>query len=299
MVKKGLYFALTTAVISGFAIFLNSFAVKKFSDPYFFTFSKNTLVAFLLTGSLIGLKLRKKLTKLTPKQWLQLVTIGLIGGSLPFLLFFRGLSLATASSAAFIHKTLFLWVAILAVVFLKERLNRWQLLALMVLIVGNFWLVRPRWEFGSGEFLVLLATELWAVENILAKIALRELAAPVVAWGRMFFGIIFMGGFLATTGRLTPLFQLTPQHWWWLLGLAALLFGYVSFWYAGLKYAPATLVTSVLVLGSPLTTLLSAIFVKHSINWQQLLIFALLVLAVVVLVKNFKLSQWPRYSLNR
>jgi len=63
--------------------------------------------------------------------------IAIVGGSLPFLLFFTGLSLASAPSAAFIHKTLFIWVAFLAVPFLGERLGWAQICALGVLL-GTF-----------------------------------------------------------------------------------------------------------------------------------------------------------------
>ena len=49
--------------------------------------------------------------------------IGVIGGSVPFILFFNGLAMASAPSAAFIHKTLFVWVVLLAVPFLGERLG--------------------------------------------------------------------------------------------------------------------------------------------------------------------------------
>ena len=40
-----------------------------------------------------------------------------------FLLFFSGLAMASAPTAAFIHKTMFIWVALMAVPFLGERLG--------------------------------------------------------------------------------------------------------------------------------------------------------------------------------
>ena len=46
-----------------------------------------------------------------------------IGGSVPFVLFFEGLARATATQAAFIQKTLVVWVALLAVPLLRERLR--------------------------------------------------------------------------------------------------------------------------------------------------------------------------------
>ena len=56
-------------------------------------------------------------------QWGALAPIGVIGGSVPFVLFFEGLARASSPQAAFLHKTLVLWVALLAVVVLGERLQ--------------------------------------------------------------------------------------------------------------------------------------------------------------------------------
>src|SRR3990172_755192 len=111
--SKGMLLVFATAIISGFAIFINSYGVKSF-DPYLYTFLKNLVVALFLVGLLLGLKEFKQLKKLKKKDWLLLAIIGLIGGSIPFLLFFKGLSLTTAASGSFVHKTMFIYVAILA-----------------------------------------------------------------------------------------------------------------------------------------------------------------------------------------
>src|SRR4030043_835849 len=123
LTSKGLLLVFSTAIISGFSIFINKFGVGEF-NPYLFAFLKNLLVAFLLVGLLLGLKEFKNLKRLAKKDWLILKIIGLVGGSVPFLLFFKGLSLTTASKGSFIHKTMFLYVAILAILFLKEKISK-------------------------------------------------------------------------------------------------------------------------------------------------------------------------------
>ena len=52
---------------------------------------------------------------------------------------------------------------------------------------------------------------------------------------------------------------LTPNQWLWVLVTSVFLFGYVATWYAALKFAPATVVTSVLTLGAVITVGLSAL----------------------------------------
>ena len=83
--KKGAWLVLATAIISGFAIFLNAFGVKGI-NPYLFTGTKNLLVAVFLLSTILLFKQFKELRKLERKDWLNLGLIGLTGGSIPFLL---------------------------------------------------------------------------------------------------------------------------------------------------------------------------------------------------------------------
>src|SRR3989338_10716149 len=117
--KNGLILVLFTAIISGFSIFINSIGVKEF-DSSIFTFAKNLVVAILLLAIIIGLGNFSELRLLKRKHWLQFMGIGLIGGSVPFLLFFRGLQLAAGTTSAFLHKKIFIYITIFALLFLKE-----------------------------------------------------------------------------------------------------------------------------------------------------------------------------------
>lgn len=256
--KKGILLVLGTAFISGLAIFLNKFAVTAI-DPYVFTGLKNTLVAIFLLSFLLGTKEIKTFKKLSLKNWLALFLIGLVGGSLPFLLFFKGLSLTSAPQAAFIHKNMFLLVAILAPLFLKEKLDKGFFMAAFFLLMGNALLLGKTFPFfwNKGNLLVLLATFLWAIENIISKRLLRKLPAKIVAWGRIFFGSGIIISFLAFTGRLGVVFDLEPLHWFWVLLTSVLLLSYVVSWYSGLKHLRVSIATSILTLGSLITSLLS------------------------------------------
>src|SRR3989338_8794652 len=95
--RKGLMLVFFTAIISGFSIFVNSFGVKGF-DSSVFTFSKNAVVAILLFAIILGLGNFSELKTLKKRQRLQLAAIGLIGGSVPFLLYFKGLQMAAGAT---------------------------------------------------------------------------------------------------------------------------------------------------------------------------------------------------------
>lgn len=255
--RKGLLLVLTTALISGFSIFINQFAVEAL-DPYLFTLLKNTLVAVFLFGILLGAGELGAIKQLNRKDWLLLVAIGLIGGAIPFLLFFKGLSLTTAANASFIHKSMFLYVAALAALFLKEKIDRRLLLAAVILLFGNtlFLKILP---FGSrsGDLLILAATLFWAGESVLSKYALKSLSPKIVAFGRMGIGSLFILLFLLVSGHINAFASLALPHLGWVFVTAALLLGYVVTWYSGLRYLKATVATSILLLGGPITALFS------------------------------------------
>lgn len=262
--QKGIKLALLTALISGFAVFINKFGVKLFESSSVYTTAKNLVAAILLTGMLLIFKNHKELKNLAKKQWIQLITIGLIGGSIPFLLFFHSLMLIPAPQAAFIHKTLFLWVALFSYPFLKERLSGIQLTALGILFVGVFLFAAPSsWSFGMGSIMAFAATLLWAVENIIAKRALKNISAVTVGWSRMTFGSLFLLIYLAFTGNIADIVPNTLTQAGMTLLVGAVLFGYVYSWYSALKHAPATVVASVLVIAAPITAILNGAFVKH------------------------------------
>jgi drug/metabolite transporter (DMT)-like permease len=259
-VRWGVILAVATALISGLSIYVNAFAVKQLPDPAVYTTLKNGVAAVLLIGFAAMTVERRAIRSMPARSWGWLAIIGIVGGSLPFVLFFTGLAQASAPSAAFIQKTLFIWVAILAVPMLGERLGLAQLGALAVLLGGQLLIVSPagvRW--GSGETMIAAATLLWALETIIARRVLRTVPAAVVGAGRLGIGLVVLVGYLAATGRLAGLAALTAEQLRWVVLTGVLLFGYVGTWFAALKRAPASLVTAILVLGAPVTAALQGI----------------------------------------
>jgi drug/metabolite transporter (DMT)-like permease len=251
-VATGIYLALGTAAISGVSVFVNGFAVKQFPDPATFTTLKNAVAAFLLLGALVAVGGLPR--RLGSRGWLGLAVLGVIGGSVPFLLFFTGLAEASAPAAAVIHKTLFIWVALLAVVLLRERLGGWQIAALGVLLVATLMVQPPSGvSWGGGESLIALATGFWAVETIVARRLLASVPPLVAGAGRMGLGLVILLGYLVITGRAGILAQLTAVQWAWVLGTGVLLAGYVATWYGALQRAPAATVAAVLTIGAPIT----------------------------------------------
>ncbi|MFA6391643.1 MAG: DMT family transporter [Patescibacteria group bacterium] len=287
-IQKGILFAIGAALVSGVANFVNKNGVSAVGEPFVYTAMKNAVTAILLLGVIFAFKNIQQIRSLTKRDWMKLGIIGLIGGGISFLLFFKGLSLTSASSASLIHKTLFIWVALLAVPFLKEKFRWYQYGALIMLLVGNFIIAGPKsFNWGQGETLVFIATLLWSVEFIVAKKVLKTIHPNIVAWARLSIGVVFILLFLALTGRFDNLLSASSTGWGWSMLTGAILFLFVLTWFHALKRAPATLVTSVLVFASPITTFLDEVFQKKALDWDSAVGSLLIISGIAVLTLSF------------
>lgn len=268
--KQGIIFAFITAGISGISIFYNKLIIVKGIDPTIFNIIKNGGAAILLSLLLIQQK-KHVLSKLTKKQWMKLLAIGIIGGGIPFILFFEGLKSVSAINANLIHKSMFLWIAALAIPFLGERLTPIQIVGYIVVAFSNLF-IGGFTGFGKniGELMILTATLFWAVENIIAKIALKDLDAEIVGWGRMTIGTVFIILFASFTNKLGLITHINSFQMLPILGSIVLLTGYVFFWFKALKLAPATTVSSILVVAAPITNILTALFITHAFSGIQI-----------------------------
>ncbi|MFA4873223.1 MAG: DMT family transporter [Patescibacteria group bacterium] len=295
---KGIMLALATAFFSGTNNFLTKIAVTALKDPILSTTLRNALVGATLVGIILLTKRWKELISLKSSQALQLLFIAVIGGCVPFILYFTGLSMIPALSAAFIHKTLFLWAAIFAVPLLKEHIGITQIAALLLLFGGNLALGFPKFNFNIGEALVLMATVFWALENVVAKKALANISSLTVAGARMAVGSLFLFLILALKDGSGAIVHLNAMQWGWTLLTALLLLGYVTTWYSALKKLPVTVATALLVPATLITNVMSGIFITHSITLPQVYNGVLVVLGSTLLIWGTRKLITPLVSRN-
>ena len=259
----GIALAFGAACISGVAVFVNGYGVRHFHDATVYTTVKNLVAAAVLlalvpaAGRLRSTGARASSAK---ARWLGYLCVGLVGGSVPFVLFFEGLSRASTVQAAFIQKTLVVWVALLALVFLRERLRATHLAAIGLLIGGQAVLTRHlgALRIGGAETMILAATWLWAIETVIAKRIIRDAGSLSLAAARMAIGTVALLAYVAMAGRWSHLASLDAEQWRWAILTGLILAAYVAMWYAALMRAPATDVTAMLVFGAVVTAALSA-----------------------------------------
>ena len=268
----GIALAGLTAVISGFSIFINGYGVRRFDDATTYTTAKNMVAATLVTALFLFWRHRNSGAMQRPKAAPETVLprpqrigvfalVAVIGGSLPFVLFFEGLSRATSTDAAFLHKTLVAWVAILAVVLLRERVGPLHLVAIGLILWGHALTMGgiglP--QFGTGELLILAATLCWSVEVVVSRHVLqRGVDELALGTARMFGGVLVLIVWALVRGEAQALVTLTANQVAWTLVTGVFLTAYVVSWHFALARAQAVDVTAILVIGAVITALLNA-----------------------------------------
>ena len=192
-----------------------------------------------------------------PAEWLGLAYVGVIGGGLAFVLFFDGLAQSEPASAAFWRDTLVIWVALLAVVLLRERMQWWNIAAIGMLIAGEVVVSGGVGHLAAnrGELYVLASSVLWAGEVVVARRLLRDWR---LRHCRCSHGCRRGGATRVPHGdgrvRRPRVVYLAPAGWALATGL--LLGGYVATWMTALSRARALDVTSVLASSALITWLL-------------------------------------------
>jgi drug/metabolite transporter (DMT)-like permease len=259
-ITAGLALASGTAAISGVAVFVNGLAVASFPDPVALAGVRNGFVGLALLAMLGLPGLVREVAALDIRQRLGLVCLGILGGGIPFILFFSGLGAAGGPGAAIVHKTMFLWVALLAVPLLGERIGALQLGALGLLAVGVLLAgPAPSIAVGPAAALILAATGMWAAEVLVARRLLRTVSVRLAAVSRMTIGSAVILAWLAGTGRIGAVASFGVGQWLLIGSTGVLLLGYVVTWYGALRLAPATSVSAILVGGAVVTAGLAAL----------------------------------------
>lgn len=268
---KGTILILMTAIVSGFSIIINKFFVAEI-DPLVFTATRALLIGLVFLAISIYFSKDNKGHKFKQTSWWSLLLIGIIGGAFAFWLFFAGLKLTLGGRAAFIHKTLPIYAVILAFVFLKEKISQRQLVAIGVMLLGLVLmeLTKLSAEMRIGDFLVLGATVLWAIENTISKKAmLNKESNWVVTFSRMFFGAIVLFAIIFLTGNANLLLTLTSAQIIKIAVSGLLLFMYVLTWYWGLKYINLSKASVILLLSPVISLFLGMVWLGEQVGMLQ------------------------------
>ncbi|MGO9411805.1 MAG: EamA family transporter [Spirochaetia bacterium] len=279
----GYSLAALNMVISGVAIYVNSIGVKLFSDSTLYTAGKNlvTGVALLIAMASSG---RGVFSALRGRDWALLGVVAVIGGSVSYALYFRGLEISTPVTASLIDHTQFLFVALLAAAFLRERWSASIWAALVVLLAGLvIGVAASSARLDAGVPFIAAATLLFAVDFIVMKILLRTVAPLTVMTFKMGAGSLLLFLLVSLSGHAGMIARLSLLQISFLVVTGLILLAFTVTSVLGLRWASATATTAIPA-GSPIiTTALVALSRNVRIPAARWLGFSLALLAVLAI----------------
>jgi drug/metabolite transporter (DMT)-like permease len=188
-----------------------------------------------------------------------------------------------------------LWVAVLAVLVLRERLRWWNLAAIVLVISGEVVVSGGIGQLAAnrGEVDVLASSVFWALEVVIARRLLRTRAPATLAVVRMGLGALTLIAYLAASGSLGQLGAMNADQWHWALWTGLLLSTYVATWMSALARARAIDVTSVLASSALITWLLQLVAGTTSVSAGAAGLVLIGAGATLVLVQARGRVPWP------
>ena len=209
MTKKKIYLLMICSAL----FWAGAFIAGKYTVPYIPTFTLTFLRFFYATIILFFVmkKMSVDFTLEKSKVPIYLFT-GIVGMFGYHVLFFTALKYTTAINSSIIAATNPMVTTLLAVLFLKSRLRRKQMLGIllsfvgvMLTITGADLSVLRHFSFNSGDLIMLAAVTAWAIYGIFSKSKGKDIPPIVLTYY----------SFLVCTLLLLP-FVLYERPWEWI-----------------------------------------------------------------------------------
>ncbi|MEO8036415.1 MAG: DMT family transporter [Acidobacteriota bacterium] len=185
------------------------------------------------------------------------------------------------------------WSAVLAVLFLRERLGGWKLAGL----AGGFFgalLVIARGDFSAGvlslpstggDLLFMSSGVNWGVYSIIGHDTIRRLGPTRATAGAMSFGLLMLTPLFVWRRGWQELPHVSTTGWIALmfLGVGCSALGYL-FWYGALQHIEVSRVASFLFI-EPFVTFVTAMILLHEQVSATVVVGGLVVLASVLVMQ--------------
>ncbi len=277
----GYRLALLAAVISGVSIYVSSFAVRVLPDATLYTTLKNAVTGLLLLVPVVVLaRGRAELLSLSRRDAAWLAAIAVVGGSVPYVLFFTGLQMTTAATGSLLNHAQFLVVVALAVPLLRERLTPAAWIGLALLAAGSVAGTDAQaLRVNAGAALVLASTVMFGAGMVMARHLLARVSAELVMSAKMSAGAGLLVAYAWASGHLGSLGSLSATQWAVAVGTGLILLAFTVATTYALCHAPAVSVAAIGMASPPITLALqlaagSTVHFAAGAAWSTVLVVA-------------------------
>lgn len=279
--RRVLYLKLTLMAVFWSGVFPAVNIVLKSMGLFTSVFLRFWWAAVIL---LILLRWREhRLPRLSPREFVMVVGLGLLGISIYNCMFTYGLSLVEASRAALIVPTNPAFTALFAAILLKEHLGRVRAAGVALSVLGALWVLArgsfqnlASFEFGVGELVLVACIFMWSAYTLLGRVALSSLSPlALIAY------VMALGSLPVAVPAWFEYESLARVTWqgWTALGYLVV-FGTVLpflWFYEGVKALGAARAAQFINLVPPLAVMEAVFFLDESITPGLLVGMALVV----------------------
>lgn len=208
-VRGGLTFSLAAVVVSSTVFVSAKYGLGGFNPSTFsliWTASAGlyALVWVVATGRGARLKVPTRVLG-------KLMIMGLVAGA-GMITSWAGLALLDPTFVSFLWRFASIFTILLGAVLLEERLTVRELPAAGVIVLGSFLSAVGQWDVVAvGVAVTILACILAAVQNVLAKVVVRDIEPGVLCVYRLCLGAVWVALWILVTGRAD--FSVGAGHW--------------------------------------------------------------------------------------
>jgi len=289
---KGLISIIFVMVVWG-----SSFTVTKLGvahiPPFAFAFLRFVIASlFLLPVFLLH---RKKYPEkhAIAIPWLTVLVMALTGVTFFYVFFNVSLLNTSASQGALIEGFLPVCIAVLAAIFLKEKLGRVQVAGILLSVAGVAMIgfladaeVSHAPHPLKGNFYMMLAMVAWAVYTILSKKVTHIDSLIITSWVS-FTGTLFLLPIACWENRHTGFPPVSPGGWVAILYLGAIASALCYFLYnKSLETLPASQVGNFINLDPVIGLIIALLFLSEHINGLQIAGGGLVVVGIYLSTKR-------------
>jgi drug/metabolite transporter (DMT)-like permease len=254
----------------------------------FLRFALASLILFFLLRWREG-----RLPRLSPRESVLVAVLGLVGIGVYNCLFAYGLSLVEASRAALIVPANPAFTALIAALFLGERLGRVRAVGVVLCVLGALWVLGrgsfqtfAALQFSLGDLVLVACLFMWSGYTLLGRMALSTLSPIALTAYVMALGSLPIG--IPAWLEQAPLANVTWQGWAALAYLVV--FGTVLpylWFYDGVKALGAARAAQFINLVPPIAVLESVLLLGESVTPG-------LLAGMVLVVAGLYLTNKPR-----
>ncbi|PLS14653.1 EamA/RhaT family transporter [Bacillus sp. M6-12] len=255
------------------------FLLTEFSPLFLSAFSLTVVSIFFFSLALIT----KSFVRLQRNEIILLCIAGLIGLIANQIFLFTGLKYSSATNASLIFSLAPLITAVLANVFLKEKITRQMIFGSVIAIVGIYLVlsINGHFEFNIGDLLLLGGTATFSCNLIFVRLLSRRLSSMIITTYSFIIGAILFDPFVLAGTAI----NWKQSFYFWVFALMSVIIGQgitTMMWNKAMNAVGAARSAIVLNL-QPLMTMLLNFWIFHNTVTVKQMFGAALVFAGILL----------------